>query len=211
VRALQNLPEAGLPSGEDAVLPIVGAMPRVRERGVHSRRVGHRSLSRAVRTRRALAVVLGSAAYMLLAGSVAAAAERSAHNALIGRPAPDFVQHLFTGPNRNFRLSEHRGEVVVLGFWTSWCGSCRAYLQRLGKLDATYHERWAWSSSAVCLDDGLDHANEFAHAVGVRFRNSWDGDKQLGRRYDVGDVPLYTADRPRRRGALRRRRARFGG
>jgi thiol-disulfide isomerase/thioredoxin len=151
--------------------------------------VGHRSLSRAVRTRQALAVVLGSAAYALLTGASAAAAERSAHHALIGRPAPDFVQHLFTGPNRNFRLSEHRGEVVVLGFWTSWCGSCRAYLQRLGKLDATYTSA-GLVVVGVCLDDGLDHANEFAHAVGVRFRNSWDGDKQLGRRYAVGDVPL---------------------
>ena len=35
--------------------------------------------------------------------------------ALIGQSAPDFALHAAVGGNA--RLSEHRGEVVVLSFW----------------------------------------------------------------------------------------------
>ena len=122
------------------------------------------------------------------AGGVAAPAGASAHP-LIGKPVPEISQRLTTGPSRNFRLSERRGEVVVLGFWTSWCGSCRSYLERLAKLDATY----AGAGLVVVgmsLDDDAGKAAEFARAAGARFRNGVDVRKVLGRRFAVGEVPL---------------------
>jgi thiol-disulfide isomerase/thioredoxin len=119
----------------------------------------------------------------------AAAADQRTGHSLLGKPAPELVQHLFTGPSRNFRLSERRGEVVVLGFWTSWCGSCRAYLERLAKLDATYGSA-GLVVVGVSLDDNPVPPVELARAVGVRFRNALDAEKTLGRRFDVADVPL---------------------
>lgn len=137
---------------------------------------------------------LGAACLTLalaLAGlvSTSSAADPAARHPLLGKPAPEFVQRLFTGAGRNFRLSERRGEVVAIGFWTSWCGSCRTYLERLAKLDATYSQA-GLVVVGISLDDDGSRATELARAVGVKFRNGVDADKTLGRRYAVPDVPL---------------------
>jgi len=79
--------------------------------------------------------------------------------------------------------------VVAIGFWTSWCGSCRTYLERLAKLDATYAQA-GLVVVGISLDDDPSRATELARAVGAKFRNGVDADKALGRRYSVPDVPL---------------------
>ena len=43
---------------------------------------------------------------------------------LVGRRAPDFTLRTLDG-SRTVRLSELRGQVVVLNFWASWCAACR--------------------------------------------------------------------------------------
>ena len=52
--------------------------------------------------------------------------------------APDFALKGIDG--RNLRLSEYRGEPMVLHFWASWCGPCResvAALDALGRSSGT--------------------------------------------------------------------------
>ena len=56
---------------------------------------------------------------------------------LVGKPAPDFNLELLGSGGKKFHLADHKGEVVVLDFWATWCGPC---LQTMPLVEKVVHE-----------------------------------------------------------------------
>ena len=79
---------------------------------------------------------------------------------LLGHEAPDFALRAVAGSN--VRLSEHRGDVVVLSFWSSRCSPCRTQLAALDKSLATYRSA-GLQMYGINVDDDQTRAIEFAH------------------------------------------------
>jgi len=52
--------------------------------------------------------------------------------------APDFSVQFLTG--ETFTLSEHRGTVVVLDFWTTWCRHCVAKMPTIQTLSERFED-----------------------------------------------------------------------
>ena len=130
-------------------------------------------VQRRIPLRRLSARALAPLAIVFCLSAPAGAVDRAATHPLLGKLAPELVERMFTGPSRNFRLSERRGDVVVVGFWTSWCGSCRSYLERLGKLNSTYSSA-GLVVVGVSLDDKPASATDLTHALVVELRKLLD-------------------------------------
>jgi peroxiredoxin len=118
------------------------------------------------------------------------AAAGSAEEAAV---APDFGLKALDG--RNHRLSELRGQVVLVNFWTSRCGPCRAQVEALQAL----HEELAEQGLRVLsvnFDSDPQRAREFVDGSGIGFPVLLDAGREVSRLYGVRGIPhLVSIDR----------------
>jgi peroxiredoxin len=122
---------------------------------------------------------------LLLAVSLTAAAAEK--YGLIGKPAPDLVARGLGG--ENVRISEHRGEVVVVSFWSGSCNTCRAQLNALDRIARTYASA-GLTVIGVNLDDNVARAEKFARAQDVKFPLLISTPENTGRDYRVDRLPM---------------------
>ena len=106
---------------------------------------------------------------------------------MTGKEAPDFALKSSTG--ENLRLSEYRGEVVMVNFWATWCGPCRQEMPLLEELFSRY-ERVGFTLLGVNIDDDPRRAMQMAKELGVTFPVVFDDRKEVSRLYDVNAMPV---------------------
>ena len=107
--------------------------------------------------------------------------------ALLGQSAPDFALRAAVGGNA--RLSEHRGEVVVVSFWSSRCTPCRTQLAALNRSLTTYHSA-GLAMFGIGVDDDPAQARDFARSASVSFELLLDPAKGVSRSYQVDNLPM---------------------
>lgn len=111
----------------------------------------------------------------------------AARHPLLGQPAVDFALRSVAGTN--VRLSEYRGDVVLLSFWGSRCGQCLPQLAAVDRLQSTYGSA-GLVSLGVNVDDDQAAARAFASGRHLGFALLLDPEKSVARSYRVDALPL---------------------
>ena len=128
----------------------------------------------------------------LLAGGVIlgvamATAPLAAAPSIVGKPAPDFVLRGLDG--RNLRLSEFRGQVVLVNFWARSDGNSRQQMPALDRINITY-QRAGLVVLGVSVDEDLRRAKEFASAMSVSYPILFDTGTEIGKDYFLQKMPM---------------------
>ena len=110
-----------------------------------------------------------------------------ASSGLVGAPAPDFA--LKSASGENLRLSEYRGEVVMINFWATWCGPCRQEMPLLDELYDRY-QRVGFRLLGVNIDDDREQAMRMADELDVSFPVLFDSGKAVSEQYQVEAMPV---------------------
>ena len=123
---------------------------------------------------------------MLLAVLLTALAGGASAEQLQGKTAPDFTLKARSG--ENIKLSELRGQVVMVNFWASWCGPCRKEMPKLDKLQDEYAD-YGFTILGVNLDEDRAKAEKLLAHVPVDFTILWDPESRVGELYNVDAMP----------------------
>lgn len=118
---------------------------------------------------------------------------QAVHAVETGTLAPDFTLKSHTG--ENLRLYEFRGDVVLVNFWGSWCGSCSQELSALQSLH-TLLSGQDLHILGINLDNDEAAARNVIRRLDLEFPILFDLRKSVSDAYQPEDIPsTYLIDR----------------
>lgn len=111
-----------------------------------------------------------------------------------GNAAPDFSLKSLDGKRDG--LANHKGQVVILNVWATWCGPCRIEMPFLESLYRRFRSE-GFTVLAVSIDKGSPaEVKAFVDEYQLSFPVLLDTDGQVERLYPAFSVPVtYVIDK----------------
>ncbi len=139
---------------------------------------------------RPLRVALAGVLMLLVA---AAYADMQLLSPIPNKPmAPDFTLKDLDG--KSHRLSDYRGQVVILNFWATWCPPCR---REMPSMERAWHRLQKNGAVILAVDVGedLDTVYTFLADIPVSFPLLLDEDAEIVSRFPIRGLPTtYVVD-----------------
>ena len=105
---------------------------------------------------------------------------------VMNKAAPNFTLKANSG--KNIKLSESRGEVVLLNFWASWCGPCRQEMPLLDSLHKKYKD-FGFKVMGVNVEEDSKEAIKILKQIKVSFPVLFDTSNKVSELYHVSAMP----------------------
>jgi thiol-disulfide isomerase/thioredoxin len=122
--------------------------------------------------------------------------ERTAQDALEDQaPPPLAVENWLNTGGQPLDLAQLRGKVVLVDFWGTWCGPCRAAMPKLKQLRSKYQDQ-GFEIIGVHTTSDADTMAEYVRSEGIEWPTASDLDKRTVNAWSVNSYPdVYLIDR----------------
>jgi thiol-disulfide isomerase/thioredoxin len=97
---------------------------------------------------------------------------------------------------RDFSTEGWKGKVILVDFWATWCGPCRAELPRVKKMYADYHEK-GLEILGVSNDYSGDALRKYVKSEGMPWPEIFDEDAAKNQKwhpvtlgFDINGIPM---------------------
>lgn len=87
-------------------------------------------------------------------------------------------------------LSKLKGQVVLIDFWATWCGPCKAAVPHTNEVMDKYRSKGV-TVFGVCCSKGAGTMGAVAKATGMKYPTAADSGDQTAKAYGVGWWPWY--------------------
>lgn len=104
----------------------------------------------------------------------------------LGNLAPDF--ETISDRGEHVKLSDHRGEIVLLNFWATWCGPCRI---EMPEFEAIYETRKDEGFVIIAVNnaESITDVQGFRYELGLNFTLAMDERANIQNQYNIFSYP----------------------
>lgn len=101
--------------------------------------------------------------------------------------APDFELKDLNG--KTVKLSDYRGKIVILNFWTTWCQYCKQEMPDLNELSSELKKEDEAVLLAVDVQESADTVRKYLKSSKFSLRVVLDEDGEVMQQYSVSGFP----------------------
>jgi peroxiredoxin len=105
---------------------------------------------------------------------------------LVGKPAPDFHLEMLDG--KKFHLADHKGKVIILDFWATWCGPCLQAMPQVERAATAFKDQGV-QLVAVNLQETAAQVNALLDRQQLKVAVALDRDGKVADQYKAVAIP----------------------